>query len=163
MEKRKICIIGGGASGLMAAIMAAREGGEVTLLEHNEKTGKKLLATGNGRCNLTNTCQEPSCYHSLSGNLAWEILQGFSFQDTIRFFSQIGVYTKNREGYLYPASMQASSVRDLLEMEARYRKVKIKCKEHVKDIKKEGEGFLVVTETWSYPADKVILAAGSRA
>ena len=155
MERKKICIIGGGASGLMAAIMAAREGGEVTLLEHNEKTGKKLLATGNGRCNLTNTCQEPSCYHSLSGNLAWEILQGFSFQDTIRFFSQIGVYTKNREGYLYPASM--------LEMEARYRKVKIKCKEHVKDIKKEGEGFLVVTETWSYPADKVILAAGSRA
>ena len=102
MERKKICIIGGGASGLMAAIMAAREGGEVTLLEHNEKTGKKLLATGNGRCNLTNTCQEPSCYHSLSGNLAWEILQGFSFQDTIRFFSQIGVYTKNREGYLYP-------------------------------------------------------------
>ena len=77
MERKKICIIGGGASGLMAAIMAAREGGEVTLLEHNEKTGKKLLATGNGRCNLTNTCQEPSCYHSLSGNLAWEILQGY--------------------------------------------------------------------------------------
>ena len=77
MEKRKICIIGGGASGLMAAIMAAREGGEVTLLEHNEKTGRKLLATGNGRCNLTNICQEPSCYHSLSGTLAWEILQGF--------------------------------------------------------------------------------------
>ena len=97
MEKRKICIIGGGASGLMAAIMAAREGAEVTLLEHNEKTGRKLLATGNGRCNLTNIHQEPSCYHSLSGILAWEILQGFSLQDTIRFFSQIGVYTKNRE------------------------------------------------------------------
>ena len=163
MEKRKICIIGGGASGLMAAIMAAREGGEVTLLEHNEKTGRKLLATGNGRCNLTNICQEPSCYHSLSGTLAWEILQGFSLQDTIRFFSQIGVYTKNKEGYLYPASMQASSVQELLEMEARYRKVKIKCREHVKEIRKEEQGFQVLTETWSYPADKVILAAGSRA
>ena len=90
MEKRKICIIGGGASGLTAAVMAAREGGEVTLLEHNEKTGRKLLATGNGRCNLTNIRQEPSCYHSLSGTLPWEILQGFSLQDTIRFFSQIG-------------------------------------------------------------------------
>ena len=163
MEKRKICIIGGGASGLMAAIMAAREGGEVTLLEHNEKTGRKLLATGNGRCNLTNIHQEPSCYHSLSGTLAWEILQGFSLQDTIRFFSQIGVYTKNKEGYLYPASMQASSVQELLEMEARYRKVKIKCREHVKEIRKEEQGFQVLTETWSYPADKVILAAGSRA
>ena len=163
MEKRKICIIGGGASGLMAAIMAAREGGEVTLLEHNEKTGRKLLATGNGRCNLTNIHQEPSCYHSLSGTLAWEILQGFSLQDTICFFSQIGVYTKNREGYLYPASMQASSVQELLEMEARYRKVKIKCREHVKEIRQEEQGFRVLTETWSYPADKVILAAGSRA
>ena len=145
----------------MAAIMAAREGGEVTLLEHNEKTGRKLLATGNGRCNLTNIHQEPSCYHSLSGTLAWEILQGFSLQDTICFFSQIGVYTKNREGYLYPASMQASSVQELLEMEARYRKVKIKCREHVKEIRQEEQGFRVLTETWSYPADKVILAAGS--
>ena len=163
MKKRKICIIGGGASGLMAAIMAAREGAEVTLLEHNEKTGRKLLATGNGRCNLTNIHQEPSCYHSLSGILAWEILQGFSLQDTICFFSQIGVYTKNREGYLYPASMQASSVQELLEMEARYRKVKIKCREHVKEIRKDGQSFQVLTETWSYPADKVILAAGSRA
>lgn len=163
MGKRKICIIGGGASGLIASIMAAREGGEVTLLEHNEKTGRKLLATGNGRCNLTNIHQEPSCYHSLSKNLAWEILQGFSLQDTIRFFSQIGIYTKNKEGCLYPASMQASSVQELLEMEARYRKVKIKCKEHVKEIQKKGQGFQVITETWSYPADKVILAAGSRA
>ena len=97
MEKRKICIIGGGASGLMAAVMAAREGAEVTLLEHNEKIGRKILATGNGRCNLTNIYQEPSCYHSLSGTLAWEILQGFSLQDTIRFFfSDRRLYEKQR-------------------------------------------------------------------
>ena len=164
MKKRKICIIGGGASGLMAAIMAAREGAEVTLLEHNEKTGRKLLATGNGRCNLTNIHQEPSCYHSLSGILACGDPPGlFSSEIPSVFFSQIGVYTKNREGYLYPASMQASSVQELLEMEARYRKVKIKCREHVKEIRKDGQSFQVLTETWSYPADKVILAAGSRA
>ena len=54
MEKKQICVIGGGAAGMMAAIMAARAGAAVTLLEHNEKTGRKLLATGNGRCNLTN-------------------------------------------------------------------------------------------------------------
>ena len=59
----KIVIIGGGASGLMAAIQAARKGAQVTLLEQNEKIGKKILATGNGRCNLTNLHQEPSCYH----------------------------------------------------------------------------------------------------
>ena len=56
--------------------------------------------------------------------------------------------------------MQASSVQELLEMEARYRKVKIKCREHVKEIRQEEQGFRVLTETWSYPADKVILAAG---
>ena len=64
MEKKKVCIVGGGAAGMIAAIMAARNHAAVTVLEHNEKTGKKLLATGNGRCNLTNEKLEKSCYHS---------------------------------------------------------------------------------------------------
>lgn len=164
MEKRSVCIVGGGASGLTAAVMAARAGAQVTLLEHNEKPGRKLLATGNGKCNLTNVRQEPSCYRSASRDRAWEILREFSLSDTLRFFSEIGVYTKNKKGGLYPASMQASSVLELLEAEARYRKVKIKCREHVKSIEKTHSGeFLVHTSTWSYPAQAVILACGSRA
>lgn len=166
MEKRKVCIIGGGAAGMMAAITAARQGAAVTVLEHNEKTGKKLLATGNGRCNLTNLKQELSCYHSREREKVWEVLQSFSVQRTIQFFSEIGIYTKNKNGYLYPSSMQASSVQKLLEMEARYRKVKIKCREHVKEIladNKEKPGFQVLTDTWHYEADTVILACGSSA
>lgn len=170
MEKKRVCIIGGGASGMMAAIMAARQGAAVTVLEHNEKTGKKILATGNGRCNLTNVRQEPTCYHSRERETAWKILQEFDQQQTVAFFSEIGIYTKNKNGYLYPASMQASSVQELLEMEARYRKVKIKCREHVKEIlvNKEKEDctaarFQVLTETWHYEADAVILANGSGA
>lgn len=114
--------------------------------------------------------QEENCYHSREKDAFWETLQAFNVQDTIQFFSEIGVYTKNKNGYLYPASMQAASVQELLELEARHLKVKIKCREHVKGIqvnKKIDEtkdaGFYVVTETWQYPADAVILANGSSA
>ena len=167
MEKKRVCIVGGGAAGMMAAIIAAREGAAVTVLEHNEKTGKKILATGNGRCNLTNLYQAASCYHSQERNLTWEVLEQFDVQKTIRFFSELGIYTKNKNGGLYPSSMQASSVQELLEMEARYRKVKIKCREHVTGIQVLQEAakpvFQVKTETWSYEADAVILACGSKA
>lgn len=167
MEKKRVCIVGGGAAGMMAAIIAAREGAAVTVLEHNEKTGKKILATGNGRCNLTNLYQAASCYHSQERNLAWEVLEQFDVQETIRFFSELGIYTKNKNGGLYPSSMQASSVQELLEMEARYQKVKIKCREHVTGIQVLQEAakpvFQVKTETWSYEADAVILACGSKA
>ena len=167
MEKKKVCIVGGGAAGMIAAIMAARNHAAVTILEHNEKTGKKLLATGNGRCNLTNEKQEKMCYHSEHPELLWNVLQNFSFEQTLDFFKEIGIYPVSKNGYFYPSSMQASSVQEVLEMEARFLKVKIKCKEHVKEIKvsdtKENPRFSVVTETWQYPADAVILACGSQA
>lgn len=167
MEKKKVCIVGGGAAGMIAAIMAARNHAAVTILEHNEKTGKKLLATGNGRCNLTNEKQEKMCYHSEHPEPLWDILQNFPFEQTLDFFEKIGIYPVSKNGYFYPSSMQASSVQEVLEMEARFLKVKIKCKEHVKEIKvsdtKENPRFSVVTETWQYPADAVILACGSQA
>lgn len=167
MEKKKVCIVGGGAAGMIAAIMAARNHAAVTILEHNEKTGKKLLATGNGRCNLTNEKQEKMCYHSEHPELLWDILQNFPSEQTLDFFEKIGIYPVSKNGYFYPSSMQASSVQEVLEMEARFLKVKIKCKEHVKEIKvsdtKENPRFSVVTETWQYPADAVILACGSQA
>ena len=167
MKKKKVCIVGGGAAGMIAAIMAARNHAAVTILEHNEKIGKKLLATGNGRCNLTNEKQEKMCYHSEHPELLWDILQNFPFEQTLDFFEKIGIYPVSKNGYFYPSSMQASSVQEVLEMEARFLKVKIKCKEHVKEIKisdtKENPRFSVVTETWQYPADAVILACGSQA
>ena len=165
MKQRRVCVIGGGASGLIAAIFAAREGALVTLLEQNERLGKKLLATGNGRCNLTNTYQDPGCYHGEHPEFALSVFQTYSMEQTVSFFSELGIYIKNRNGYLYPASNQASSVLEVLEQEARYRKVKIKLQENAKEIvpgKPDGS-WIVKTKTWQYEADAVIIACGSPA
>lgn len=160
---KQIVIIGGGASGLTAAVFAAREGARVTLLEHNDRPGRKLNATGNGKCNLTNINQYRDSYRGSHPSFVHEALQEFSVQDTIRFFSELGIYTKNKNGYLYPHSAQASSVTEVLVMEARYRKVKIKTQEHVTGLSYDGTAWNVQTKTWNYTADAVILASGSPA
>lgn len=158
-----IVVVGGGASGLMASIMAARQGVKVTLLEHNDKLGKKLLATGNGRCNMTNVNSSVRAYRGSVPEFAQIALSQFTVADTIQFFSELGIYTKNKNGWIYPASLQAASVLEVLEMEARYLKVKCKTREKVTAIRPEKEGYLVETAGWSYPCRKVILACGSKA
>lgn len=159
--KKRVLIIGGGAAGLMASIMAARNGAQVTLLEHNEKPGKKICATGNGKCNLTNLSSPLDAYRGSCPDFAKGALDIFSVQDTIRFFSELGIYTVNKNGYLYPHSGQASSVVDVLLMEARYRKVKIKTNAHVTEVRKEKGIWIAVTEGWIYEGDAIILANGS--
>lgn len=158
---KKLVVIGGGASGLMSAIWAARSGASVTILEHNDRTGKKILATGNGKCNLTNIEQSPSFYRSSHRDFPWSIIQQFPLADTIRFFSELGIYTKNKNGWMYPYSEQAASVAQVLEMEARFQKVKIKTREEVTDIQKTKEGYCVITKTWKYDCDNVIICCGS--
>lgn len=160
---RSIVVIGGGASGFMAAITAARLGAAVTILEQNSRPGKKLLSTGNGKCNLTNIAEEPGCYRSSTPEFVPQVLAGFDVQQTIRFFMELGIYTRNRNGYLYPRSEQAASVVEVLEMEARHLKIKVKTREKVQEVLPTGRGFSVRTQTWEYPCDKVILASGSRA
>lgn len=160
---KRVVIIGGGASGMMAAIQAARAGAAVTLLEHNEKPGKKILATGNGRCNLTNLVQEPSRYRSSQPDFPWKIITQYPLEDTLAFFSELGIYIKDRGGWVYPYSDQAAGVAQVLEMEARHQKVKIKTTEEVTDILREDDRYLVKTATWQYPCDSVIVACGSPA
>lgn len=160
---KRVVIIGGGASGMMAAIQAARTGAAVTLLEHNEKPGKKILATGNGRCNLTNLVQEPSRYRSSQPDFPWKIITQYPLEDTLTFFSELGIYTKDRNGWVYPYSDQAAGVAQVLELEARHQKVKIKTTEEVTDILREDGQYLVKTATWQYPCDSVIISCGSSA
>ena len=160
---KKVVIIGGGASGMMAAIQAARTGAAVTLLEHNEKPGKKILATGNGRCNLTNLVQEPSRYRRSQPDFPWKIITQYPLEDTLAFFSELGIYTKDRNGWVYPYSDQAAGVAQVLELEARHQKVKIKTTEEVTDILREDGQYLVKTATWQYPCDSVIISCGSSA
>ena len=95
---QKIVVIGGGASGFMAAITAAKEGASVTILEQNSKFGKKILATGNGKCNLTNLDQKEEYYRSNTPKFSNHALENFTVSDTIAFYHEIGLYTKDKNG-----------------------------------------------------------------
>lgn len=162
--KNQILIIGGGASGLMASIAAAREGAEVTVLEHMDRVGKKLLSTGNGRCNMTNLSLRAEYYRCSQRQFPMKVLDRFSVWDSLTFFDEIGIVTKNRNGYIYPNSEQASSVLDTLRLEADHAGVHTVVGCQIKAIKKEGlRRFTVETEGETYRGDRLILATGSKA
>lgn len=112
-------VVGGGASGLTAAIFAARGGCSVLVLEQKDKLGKKIYATGNGKCNFTNKDWQASYFRGSDFSLAEPVLRSFALEDTLAFFKEIGVYPKERNGYFYPASEQAASVAESLSREAK--------------------------------------------
>lgn len=159
-----VIVIGGGASGMIAAIFAARLNCQVTILEKEEKPGRKLLATGNGKCNFTNEYQAMDCYYTKDASFVSSVLETFGKTETIAFFRELGIYPAEKNGYYYPHSGQAESVVRLLLKELSRLKVKVKCREQVKAIRVSKEGyFLVETGTYTYEAEKVILAAGGQA
>ena len=162
-DKKQVIIIGAGASGLMAGIMAARGGAGVTILEKEKKPGRKLLRTGNGKCNLTNTGDMRSAYHGTDPGFAARALDAFSVQDTIRFFTEIGLYTTSRSGWVYPYAEQAESVLACLLREAAKLKIKIKNNETVTAVTRKDDRYSIQTSTWSYMADSVILCCGTAA
>ena len=160
---KKVLIVGGGASGLMAAIGAARCGAKVTLLEKNRQVGKKILVTGNGRCNLTNRDQSLSHYRSAEPSFVEQVLSRVGMEDTLELLKKMGIFTKDRNGYLYPYSDQAAAVSEALRLEAEHLGVKMALNTEARAVTRNPEGFLVETEGWSYPADAVILTCGSKA
>lgn len=160
---KKVLIVGGGASGLMAAIGAARCGAKVTLLEKNRQVGKKILVTGNGRCNLTNRDQSLSHYRSAEPSFVEQVLSRVGMEDTLELLQKMGIFTKDRNGYLYPYSDQAAAVSEALRLEAEHLGVKMALNTEARAVTRDPEGFLVETEGWSYPADAVILTCGSKA
>ena len=109
----KVVVVGGGAAGMMAAVAAAENGHTVTLLEKNEKLGKKVYITGKGRCNLTNNCEVEELLAAVCVNrkFLYSAFYGFTSQDTIDFFEQSGMHTKTERGNrVFPASDHASDV-----------------------------------------------------
>lgn len=112
--KRKIAVIGGGAAGMMAAIQAAEKGAAVEIYERNEKVGRKLLATGNGKCNFSNMEMSRNAYYGSAVLFYEQFYPVFGVQETIDFFSQKGMLIKEKRGGLYPLSEQASTVLDIL-------------------------------------------------
>lgn len=157
---KKVVIIGGGASGLVAAIYAARGNNEVTILERNNSVGKKILITGNGRCNYFNENQNLNYYHSSEKHLLNKIITPHNLSEVLGLFDEIGIVPKIKNGYYYPNSNQAVSVKEALLLECELLNVKIKNNYLVENIIKQGDKFIINNEI---TADKVIIATGSKA
>lgn len=156
--KYDVIIIGAGASGLVAAITAARKGATVLVIEHKEKAGKKILATGNGKCNFTNLIQTPECYRSDDRIFAMKVLSYFDVAKTINFFKELGIYPKERNGYLYPNSEQAASVLSVLLMECERLGVNFIYNEHVDKIL--SPNYTIAIGKDRYRGRQLILATG---
>ena len=151
---REIIVAGCGPAGMLAAIAAAREGAKVTILEAQEKPGRKLLMTGNGRCNLTNL--DPQLPRSYYGNrpesvrkLVSGIFDQFSVSDTLAFFEEIGLLTIDKNDYVYPYTSQASSVLEILLQELRRLKVKLKFSEKILSATWRDGWWDVNTASWT--------------
>lgn len=158
-----VAVVGGGAAGMMAAITASQNGAKVILLEHKDRLGKKILSTGNGRCNFTNIRQEPVCYRSDNPAFPWKVIEQFDARSVISFFLQLGIYSKNRNGYIYPNSDQASAVLSALCMETERLGIDVRTGVECREIRPGRKGFSILTETGTIRADRVILCTGSKA
>lgn len=162
----KVLIIGGGASGMMAALSALENPeNTVTLLERQNRVGKKLLATGNGRCNLTNRDIRLTHYHGAQPDFARIALESFYVGRTLAFFERLGLLTVTEDsGKVYPLSDQASSVLDVLRfsMQARGAKVVTSC--DVVEVRHKARGYEAVSATGeTYFGDRLIIACGGAA
>lgn len=162
--KTEIAVIGGGASGLMAAITAKKSGKEVITLERKDRILKKVLITGNGRCNITNVNANISNYFGKNISSVENILNRFTPQDTMDFFNELGIVcNEENRGKVYPLSGQASSVVDALRFEAEKLGIKIETEFYVRKIEKDGFKFKIYSEDKKkIEAGRVILAAGGQ-
>lgn len=154
-----LVVIGAGAAGMMAAITAAREGKKVCIIEKLDKAGKKLFATGNGKCNFTNETMHSDCYHGDTEFIKY-VLNQFSVSECLKFFHSIGVYPKNKNGYFYPNSEQASSVVNALLFEIERLGIKISYETMVKEILPHEHEVCISTNKGYYLAKNLVIATG---
>ena len=156
MEAKTIAIIGGGASGLTAAITAAREGARAVIFEGNDRVGKKLLMTGNGKCNLTNLSYTEQQYFSSTPALLPGFLQLKDPEKVMDFLNSTGLFLMQKEWRIYPLSEQASSVLDALRFTCDEEGVEIRTGMKVSEITPADGGYMVMGEHF----DRVIIACG---
>ena len=154
----KVAIIGGGASGLSAAITIKREKPEinVTVFEKLDTVGKKILATGNGRCNLSNFVIQEECYNG-DHDIIHTVIDDFDAIEALQFFNSLGLKIRDEDGRLYPYSMNAENVVALLLREATHLGVKFKTECKVETLDSD------LTINGKYKFDAVILAVGGKA
>ena len=160
-KKYNIAIIGAGASGLLASIFLTKKNHTVTIFEKNNKVGKKLLATGNGRCNVTNENISLNNFYSHSDiQQINPILENFNYKKCKNFFNNIGVeFVNNEIGRVYPMSQNSSSIVDSLEYEALNNGVKIELNSKIEDISYDEQYYIINGKKY----DKLIIATGSTA
>jgi predicted Rossmann fold flavoprotein len=160
LNQQKIAIIGAGASALISSYILIKRGFDVTIFEKNSKIGRKLLTTGNGRCNITNEDIKLENFHSNNTNFLKPILEQFSYKKCKELFSEIGIeFIKGQKTRVYPMSLTASSVVDILSDEIRNLGVKIKLDCEVKKVENKNNKYLVNGELF----DKLVIASGSKA
>ena len=160
--KCDICIIGGGAAGMAAAITAARRGASVIIAEKNPRVGKKILSTGNGRCNLTHLMPTVDSYHG-DGAFISDILQELGSTGIFRFFKSLGVLLRSdSEGRVYPYSNSANTVLDALRKELERLSVRVVSDCSVSEIR-GNDGDITVIGSESIKAKKIIIATGGKA
>ena len=157
-----LIIIGGGASGIMAAITASQYSEKVLIIEKNNRIGKKVLVTGNGRCNYTNTLLKSTDFNNPS--FVEQILNQFSVEDTIAFFETLGIEPKfEDEGKAYPLSEQSSSFLDVFLYELKLRNISVELNQEIISINKKNEVFKLTSNDNSvFMSKKVILSTGGK-
>lgn len=167
--KHEIIILGAGASGIIAAIMAKNLGKDVAIIEKNNRIGKKLITTGNGRCNITNENISPSRYHSNNSDFFKYALNNFNLDDTVTFFKELGLpLITLQDGKMYPMSLQASSVIDILKSALDEKGIPVYLDNIVNDIDSSKNGFKIYCHSkdkdfLEYEAEKVIMCCGGNA
>ena len=160
-----IGIIGGGASGMMAALRASQNiNNQILLFERQARLGRKLLATGNGRCNLTNQNTDFSHYHGEDPAFVHQVFEQFDKDRTLSLFRSLGLYTVSEpSGRVYPYSDQANSVLDVLRFSLQKENVDILTGAEVTRVKKTETGFCICVGQTQYFCDRLIVACGGLA
>ena len=159
-----IGIIGAGASGMAAALAAAEAGGEVQLFERQARVGRKLAATGNGRCNLTNMNAKPDSYHGEEPSFAAPAVERFGVADTLAWFEEMGLYTVSEDsGRVYPYSDQANSVVDVLRFGLNDPHITVLTGTEITKVRQTESGFRIESKEESWNCNRLIIACGGLA
>ncbi|OOB77391.1 MAG: hypothetical protein BEN19_02030 [Epulopiscium sp. Nuni2H_MBin003] len=157
---KSVTIIGAGASGLISAIVLARAGINVIILEKQSKIGKKILTTGNGRCNMTNVQLSEKYFHATK---TLEPILQFNEQDTMDFFSKLGIVPIIKNNKVYPASLQATSIVDVLKLEIESLGINVITDTCVTQIEYKNNSFKIYSQELCFTADTIIVATGGLA
>ena len=157
-----IIIIGGGPSGIVTAIKAKNKNNNIIVLEKNNTPLKKLLLTGNGKCNYFNEIFSTKNYHSMNIDIVDKIISDKNLNNVKEFFDELGIIPKIKNGYYYPFSNQATTIKNVLLKEAELKGIDIICNSEVIDIEKKDK-FIIKCADKEYTCDKLVISMGSKA